>query len=256
MLYICSGMIRSCSTWQYDIVKEILVSKNLAKPDGFIVKENVNDIINKSENLIYKVHEAMPESIEAARQGKAKIIYIHRDLRDVAASLMVRFRKSLQNVLDDKYISNAYRDYKLWTSLDDVLVQEYHKVMNDMPKAIREIADFLGIQLPESEVTRLSIIYSLEKQKEVVNKLPGSSPSGKLIRKIRRRTANFLYNGIGKRNTQKIAKIFGKVGVSQYDPNTGLHNDHINTGEIGSYKKTMNDKEIEQIETYIKQLTN
>jgi hypothetical protein len=254
MFYFCCGMVRSCSTWQYDIVKTILEKKNLGKPYGWLEKENLGDLLKQKENLVVKVHESYDEALETAKKGEIKVIYIYRDLRDVAASFMARHKRNFQWVIDTELLQKAWRNYKRWTSVPGAFIQKYEEVVSDMPAAIFEIASFLGVELTNDEIKDLAERFSIEKQKEVINKLPGSSFSARVIRTTRRRIGNVLHSAIGKEKTIRIARHFGKIGRGHLDNNTLLLSDHINTGEIGSYKKVLSKKDQMKIEEYLKTL--
>ncbi len=254
MFYFCSGMIRSGSTWQYNIVKSLLEKRGLAKPFGygFIGNEIAMDELVKSHgNFFVKMHESYQPALDMVKTHSAKAVFIHRDLRDVAASLMVRHQRNLKWVLENDLIHKAWKNYQRWTSVPGILIQQYEKVMINMPVAIKEIAQYLEIDLHPGELEELNLKYSLEKQKEVLKNMKGASGINKMVRKLRRRIGNSLYSFIGKRRTQKIARYFGKVGIGGMDADTLLMSEHINTGETGSYKKVMSKAEIEKIEQYL-----
>lgn len=257
MFYFCCGMIRSGSTWQYNIVKSILERRGIATPFGygFIPNEiTLDEMIKAGGNYFVKIHESYSPALEETKKGNAKAIYIHRDLRDVAASLMVRHQRNLSWIIENNHLVKAQENYRRWISVPGILIQNYEKVMSDMPTAIAEIAKYLDIELLPGELNELAVKYSLEKQKEVINSIEGSSGTSKLIRKLRRRVGNVLTSSIGKQKTKKIAGYFGKVGIGKMDSDTLLLSEHINTGETGSFKKVMSKKEIEKVEQYLKSL--
>lgn len=259
MIYFCCGMVRSGSTWQYNIVKSLLEKREIARPygNGFIPNEStLNEMIKENGNYFVKIHTAYGPDIEEINKGKARAIYIHRDLRDVAASFMVRHNRNLKWVIDNDLLLKASRNYKRWTSVSDVLIQQYEKVMSDMPAAIAEIAAFLKVEFLPGELEELSEKFSMEKQKKVIQNIPGSSGTAKFIRKLRRRIGNVLHTAIGKEKTLKIARYFGKTGIGGVDADTLLLSEHINTGEVGSYKKVMGKREKQKLEQHINSLNH
>lgn len=256
MLYFCCGMIRSGSTWQYNIVKAILESRNIAAAYGFTGGEKkIIELKGTNDNLIIKLHESFTSALDEVSSGHAKAIYSHRDMRDVAASLMVLYHKDLPWVIDKGYLKDAWKNYTRWTGTKNILIQTYDYIMQSPAAAIREIAGYLGVELTEEEIKSLTSDYGIENQKKKIDTMPGSAAGTKMIRKIRRQIGNSLYNTIGKEKTKKIAALFGRIGVEHIDKKTLLHSEHINTGEIGSYKKVMTKKDIEILEKYLETIT-
>ena len=89
MLIVCNGMIRSGSTLQYNLIRLQVEATFSGKAEGFIGKKELN-----SERLqfwqkdvalhVIKSHDILPEWMRA--EG-IKLVYIYRDIRDVAVSL-------------------------------------------------------------------------------------------------------------------------------------------------------------------------
>lgn len=253
MHYFCCGMLRSGSTWQYNIVSHILESRKLAKVHGFVGNENKLNELLSGPPVIMKLHVSVNAALQAIEEGKAKAVYSYRDLRDVAASLMVRNKKDLRWVMDNKHLENSIRDFKRWTSTKNILIQSYSDIISNPEKCIREISEYLGISLSEKEITGLVREYNIENQKKKIKEMSGSAPVKKFIRSVRRKTGNLLYRIIGKERTKKIAPFFGRVGVEQVDKKTLLHSEHIHKGEIGAFRKIMSPSEIEQVNELIRQ---
>lgn len=256
MKYFCCGMIRSGSTWQYNIVRNLLEKRNLAEAFGFIGNEDkLYECIADKRHQIIKMHEAFSEGMEAVKTGAAKAIYCHRDLPDVAASLMERNKKNLQWVIENRYLEKALKNYQKWTTLPGIFIQDYKTIINHPAKGIKEIAAFLNLTLQDGELQSLLTGYSIESQKKSVKQMEGSSNLNKALRKLRRRVGGVLQSTIGKDKTKKIIPLFGRIGVEHIDKKSLLHSEHISTGEIGSYKKVMSKKEQSLIEEYLQGLT-
>ena len=250
-------MIRSGSTWQYNIVKEILSRKRQVTSIGFLSKEEeLIPILQTQDNFIVKFHFASMAVISDVQRGTGKAFYIHRQLEDIAVSYMKMKQKDLPWVLDSNLLRNAWKTYKIWTAHPEVLVQRYEDSVKEPLKTIRQIAQYLEISLTDEEITYIEKKYNIESQKKFIAGMPGSSPREKLIRKYRRKIGGIAYHVIGKQRTRRLASVFRKLRNETIDQNRLLHNEHINTGEVDFWKKALNRKDQEHLSAYLRKLTS
>ncbi|MEX0968008.1 MAG: sulfotransferase domain-containing protein [Bacteroidia bacterium] len=254
MRYYCCGMIRSGSTWQYNIVGELLESRNRGMRSGFTGVGKLAELIDSGDEVIVKMHEALPAATEDVMAGTGKAIYSHRDLRDVAASLMVRNQKRLDWVIENGHLEKAWNNYRKWTSIPGILIQDYELIIMHPHRAITEISQFLHLDVMEEEVKRLALKYSLKNQKEELEKLKGNVVTFNLLRSIRTKVGSLLHSTIGKETTKKITPFFGRVGTEKIHEKTLLHSDHIHKGEIGSWEEVLTPREKEVIAGYLTDL--
>ncbi len=247
-------MLRSGSTWQYNIVLSLLEKRGLAVAGGFVAgEEKLSAFMDDGQARVLKMHAAFQAARDALAAGHARGIYSHRDLRDVAASLMMRNRKRLSWVLDNGYLVAAWNAYQAYSVSPNVLVQDYRVIVREPGKAIRQIASFLDLEPDEGEINRLQGEFGLESQKRKIRNMAGSSMRGKALRKLRRSVGGLLHRTIGKDRTRKLTPLFGRLGVEHVDRKSLLHSEHINSGAIGSYKSVLTNAEREVLERYLRQ---
>ena len=97
MLVFCSGMLRSGSAFQYNLVSSVLERVGSCVRHGrwepkarFSNKELLKWA--KDPKTYHVVKGARyPEEFKWARDGMAKMFYIHRDLRDVAVAVKYKW---------------------------------------------------------------------------------------------------------------------------------------------------------------------
>lgn len=173
MLVLCAGMLRSGSTFQYNLVSS-LVEDNavavrhgqvdlkadwLSNPDlaGWARDEKVFHVI---KDHIEDCPHLGSRELEMVRAGRIKICYIHRDIRDVAASAKEVWRLDTTTLWDR--LDRAVTTYDLLRDTPGVLRQRYEEVTVDVGRAVREIARFLGLEPTAASVESIVQRCSLE----------------------------------------------------------------------------------------------
>lgn len=162
MLVVCNGMYRSGSTLQHNIANAILSShgvKNLGFMDTAELAENAAELAQHAQSdgyAVLKTHSALP-----AISGDFRIIYSHRDLRDVATSIYAKMscsrEKMLALVADGVAVQQALGAGPRST----VLTQGYDVLMTNPTQCITEIAAFLEVPLSEGQADALAVQFSL-----------------------------------------------------------------------------------------------
>lgn len=208
----CCGMYRSCSTWQYEIATEVLRHAGNADAGVQVVPlgyrtgpEYARESLasrNRSTFRIMKAHEGHPSFTRAMARGRGLGLYAHRDARDVVFSLMYKRQLSFREILRTGMIHQVLVNDRFWRQHPHVLVQRYDEIMSEPEQAIAEIADFLGVLLPQGEAARLAAAYSKEANQ----------------RRTRR-----THEALTSRGMDTAAEDITEV----YDPQTLLHWNHI-----------------------------
>lgn len=157
MIVYCCGMYRSSSTLQYQIVAELLGDGIGHLADELTEKEK------SGEPLVGKVHPYTKERGKLIEEGKAKAVYIHRDIRDVAVSMMYRAKMPFSLVIRNEYIERALKYYKGWTQ-HDIYITTYDKMMNDTRGEILRHAKYLGVDVTDKKINELINKYSIRNQ--------------------------------------------------------------------------------------------
>lgn len=169
MWIICSGMIRSGSTWQY------MVASHLAEQymgglrfgffDAHVIKQANREAIQNGPR-VFKIHSMDRRLGCLLDRGEAIGIYSYRDIRDVAVSSMKKWSLSLTNLLEDGRLQYAIDADRFWKAQKRTLVQRYDLIINDPIRAVEQIAQHLGIMVPETACNELSTRYSLKRSRE------------------------------------------------------------------------------------------
>ena len=107
-------MNRGGSTLQYQIVAEIIESNNLGIALGWIgipdrtTLTTLDNIARRQDKYaVVKCHQYTTEASAYIEAGKAKGVYIYRDLRDVVVSMGHKFFDSLDSAIENNCVSNS-----------------------------------------------------------------------------------------------------------------------------------------------------
>lgn len=174
---------------------------------------------------VIKMHGIDPVIMEMVSRGKARILYIYRDIRDVAVSAKSIFHLNDENELL-RALDTSLETFNKLKSVNGILWQRYESVMADLPGAVKELAKYANIQVAEEVINDIANSCSME---NVV-----------LDSKYQRMTA-FSW----------ILRIVSKLRLisKNYDSDKLLHPGHIskNKGAVGQWRTELNAHEISTI---------
>ncbi|WP_339687042.1 sulfotransferase domain-containing protein [uncultured Nonlabens sp.] len=221
MVIFCSGMYRSGSTLQYQIVSEIIESENLGKRVEWLeidsIMENIEAWSNDDSYWVVKCHEINEALMDyiLRNQSRFRIIYIYRDLRDVFLSHMIKNDLNFKVLFESAFLDECLELYNKWTSFSNIYISRYEDVINNMEKEICEINNYLKLSLTDSFILETAEKYSFHNQQKRIND-------------IRR----------GKLQVHKGLK---------FDSKNLLHHNHLNKGEVGGWTNAFNDEQNEKL---------
>lgn len=222
MLAVCNGMFRAGSTLQYNIARLLLEESETGRSEDFFEEDHVaaepQKFLQWEDDEVYhliKMHDLYrsPRVSEPGIQ-RVRTLYIYRDIRDVAASLKIKLKiegDALDAMLDKAVaVSNQIMDSPA------VLCQRYEDVRCELPRAIVDIAVFLGINATAGVVAMVTDACSLDAVERNV------------------KNAN-------RKNLKRQLRIaMNKMGFRRliYDRETLLHHNHIsrNKGTPGVWR--------------------
>ena len=255
MRVYCAGMIRSGSTWQYNVTSELLEHCEIAKRLGFAESEStLKRWISLDTNAVIKVHQPYNSLINDVGAGRARVVYIYRDLRDVAASLMQHQERDLQSILASDWLERIWHTHEIWLDLPGILVQRYEDMLVNTLNAARQIVTFLELDIDEAPLRVIDKRNLLETRRaELMSRRSVLDP---LLHPLRAATGRTLRWLIGREATSKMARPFGYLGKRGVDPHTHLHPNHIANGRVGSYRKVMTPQEQEEIDQVVTRITD
>jgi FkbM family methyltransferase len=214
-------MKRSGSTLHYQLVKEIVESKKLGKGVGWTERDGFADFIAKYGDqdlfLVVKCHNFVKEAGELLSSGKAKGIYVYRDLRDVIVSMMNKTGSSFSQIMRSNFLTSILSDYKSWKQFDGILISSYEEMLENLPDEVLRIAHHLGIEISNTTAATIAKKYSIDNQKD--------------------RIKDFDYAKHGKAADGCV-----------YNPYSLLHHDHIHSGKVGTWKASLLPLEVALLE--------
>lgn len=247
MRHYCAGMVRSGSTWLYNVTAELLEGCGRASRVGFAGNEaQLERWIAQEPDAVIKIHRPFDAAVADIRAGHASAVYIHRDLRDVAASLMQYESRPLDEILGSGRLEQIWRDHQAWTSVPGILVRRYESMMADRLGTIEAICAYLELNADPARVRAVEARNALERRRNEL--LSRRSPLDALLHRPRAVLGRFLRAVIGRDATARLARPFGYLGGRGVDPHTHLHRDHIAHGGVDSYRDVMTRREQQEIE--------
>jgi hypothetical protein len=226
-LIICCAVNRSGSTWTYQLVKELLKESSYTDLSYLDVSES-NKIIDALKHsklpVVVKMHYYAPQFDSLEEIKNARLIYSHRDIRDIIVSLSRKTNRPAADIVDMPFLEKAIDCYPDWSKHQGYLPIDYTLIRNKPSKAVMKIANHINCNIPTERAVEIAEKLSLENQKKRIAKMR-STLKGGILALLQR--ANILHG----------AK----------DRDTLLHYNHIQSGEVNEWKKVLTYEESERI---------
>lgn len=236
MLVICCGMPRSGSTLQFNIVWKVLsISRTGDKLEWRPANEwraddaELRAAASGEKFYALKTHHPTAELKDIAQHSGAKLVYCHRDLRDVVHSMKVKFDfstlRAIQRVSESLEVEKWLHEFA--ADGGSVLAQDYARLLHDLPGSVREVEQFFGIRL--SDADRDAIVAELS----IDNAYKESRAKTVRFEHLRRRVGRLL----GRR------PVFANEALM-------LHPRHVSEhkGQIGVWRDNLSARELSEIE--------
>ncbi|SRX75395.1 sulfotransferase domain-containing protein [Aequorivita antarctica] len=222
MWVFCCGPVRSGSTLQFNITRELVEKSNSGYAVDYDYTDNFSKVYeryNDEKLKVFKTHSLSPLMIELINNKKAVAIYCYRDVRDVIVSIAKKEDNVVSNlVLNNKFILGYVDYYNLIKNLPYKLMSKYEDFYNNIPRECRRIASILNIKA----------------NVEVINQIEKEYSRDKLISNI---------------DKDKMDQFVGKNGKTYtLDKKTLIHFNHFGNYYPGSYVMEMSQSEIDKIE--------
>jgi len=180
--------------------------------------ENLENIASRKDKfLVIKSHNFSAEVKALVVADKARVVYVYRDLCDIAVSLANKFTKSTEDAISS--LGEQLNNYYLWTGIDKIMVSRYENMANDLYNEVLKIANYLEVKVNSDLAKTISNKLELSKQKQRIKDL------------------------------ENISYVMKGLGNDVYDPVSLLHNNHINSGRWGQWKECLSKEQIEDIES-------
>ena len=236
MLLICCGMPRSGSTLQFNIAWKTATAGGLGER---VEWRSSNDWEHADKELarleatpelhVVKMHFP-PDNVKklAESGGRVRFVYVHRDLFDVVYSMKTKFNFSLTHAIERISLALEAERWLMERPADRVLIQNYALLLNDLPKAVRQIAAFEGANLDENILDAISEELSINSAYE----------------KSRQKTPRFEHL------RRKISRLLRRK-ITFADEDLMLHPNHVSEhrGQIGIGREKLSKTEIAAVQS-------
>ncbi|MBD2091547.1 sulfotransferase domain-containing protein [Microcoleus sp. FACHB-1515] len=232
MWVFCCGMFRSASTLQFQITSQLVQESGRGIQVGWIDAKRFAEVRSHYTDDGYKVIKVhlCPEAIQAEfAAGNALGIYIHRDIRDVYASMMKQRQKSFDFLWNEGFLDTCLESYQTWTQLPNVLISEYAQVMADLPREVDRIAQHLKIDITPDRTCSIAAAHSIAAQKERITQF----------------RQQLLQTPLNPSDHREI--------VDYHDEATLLHMNHIDSAKIDRWKDDLTAEQVDRIEAKVRE---
>ena len=236
MLLICCGMPRSGSTLQFNIAWKTATAGGLGER---VEWRSSNDWEHADKELarleatpelhVVKMHFPPDNGKKLAESGgRVRFVYVHRDLFDVVYSMKTKFNFSLTHAIERISLALEAERWLMERPADRVLIQNYALLLNDLPKAVRQIAAFEGANLDENILDAISEELSINSAYE----------------KSRQKTPRFEHL------RRKISRLLRRK-ITFADEDLMLHPNHVSEhrGQIGIGREKLSKTEIAAVQS-------
>jgi hypothetical protein len=160
--------------------------------------------------VVVKAHELGPCALATLRTGHAKAVCTCRDPRDCVVSDMCFMNHSFDAAVHR--IGASLESLRIFQSIPNVLLVNYEQMRADPIRQIYLIANHLEIHIDESAAHSINTSTSLENSQHICDSL-------------KHRPLSSVYQS---KSTQH-----------RIDPTTHLHENHINSGTVGRWKREL-----------------
>ena len=214
MIVVVCGQHRSGSTLAWQIAHELLTTtRSVSSPMRTEPSKLWLHALRPRHVRMVKIHYSPAIDKRHFPQRGAQYIYTFRDPRDVAASLIRKGRYAPDHEKRGpkgvtSMIRRELRGDAFWRTRENLWVGRYEDITHDMPTLVASLADFLDVPVNDELIARITDHVSVERQRDRVAELRGSS----------------------------------------IDPSLRITSNHITDGQEGAWRSTLTPDEVAAIE--------
>jgi hypothetical protein len=173
-LYFCSGILRSGSTWSYNVCRllGVVLSVKARQPLGatYLLDNQLEKFLAEEGNAlkgptVIKTHRVLSLGLQYLQSGKAKAVCTYRDPRDCVVSVHTFTGADMDQVAIG--IASSLEYLKHYQESSNTLFIRYEEMMADSRKEIDRIVAHLGIQVDSKILDRIDQQTNLEGSREI-----------------------------------------------------------------------------------------
>lgn len=185
MWVFAGGMFRSGSTLQFQLVSEMIERAGLGRrmdwsmPDEFGTL--ADDVGETDELLVYKTHVCKHPMRERLRDGRARAVGAHRDLRDVLVSGAQKAGVEPTVAYCEEMTRGCLACAEGWPEVASYREWSYERITRDTASVCGEMAEHLGVPCSRSLAEELAASYSPDEQGK---RIARAATSGGMVRAV------------------------------------------------------------------------
>jgi len=184
-IVVCNGLYRAGSTWQYNVVRELLERAGTGYGVGVfppsIRRLKARARSKKPGIQVIKMHGYIEGLEELLQSGAAKLCTIYRDVRDIYLSWK-RYKPDRPEQIFLDFMSDGVRSHLAYRTQPNTICLKYEGVMEDTVRGVAVMAQFLGVVLDSDEYSEIDEVCSVQRAKEIAdNQVPGGADKKTVI---------------------------------------------------------------------------
>lgn len=208
-------MNRSASTWAYNVCVKLLEVSGVGVIKGYFgerqgAQNAISYFIENELPFLVKFHFPSKSTIHFLKEYDIKNIFTYRDPRDASVSYHNFFDKSMAESV--KLIKESLELMDLYKKIGKTIFIKYEDFYINSKESIKSISEFINLEITEGELTKIDSELSRNN--------------------IKKETSDYS-------KSENIVRNNGLV----YSSDTNFHQGHIASGEIGRWKKELNQED-------------
>jgi hypothetical protein len=179
MIVLCTGIIRSGSTWSFNVARLLLARRSAAVRGEFSnkIRTAVRSADAGVEHHVIKAHEPDRFGRRLITEGRCRTICTYRDPLECIASGIEAFGGTLEDMVA---LTRRHMEFlKLQHTAGGVHFVWYDDIVERPNERIRGIADYLGQPIDDAGVREIARSMDRDSVARLVKDLPTPPPDGK-----------------------------------------------------------------------------
>gem|GEM_PF-5430169 len=172
MWVFAGGMFRSGSTLQFQIVADLVERAGLGERCRWMMPDDFAEYARRSETgtdrsqtlRVFKTHVCKHAMRERLRDGRARAVRCHRDLRDVVASAAQKAGVEPSPEYARELIEGNLACDNGWPDVPSVRSWSYELLTRETRSVVLEMAEHLSVPCDDSIAGELAMSYRPEQQ--------------------------------------------------------------------------------------------
>lgn len=178
MWIFAGGMFRSGSTLQFQIVAELIERAGMGERVPWAMPEDFTKVAEQHPDsgdapdtmLVFKTHVCKHAMRERLRDGRARAVRVHRDLRDVAVSGAQKAGIEPTPEYCREVAEGNLACANGWPDVDTVRSWSYERLTRETETVCLEMAAFLGVPCTPGLAAELARAFSPDEQRERIQR--------------------------------------------------------------------------------------